>query len=518
MTPQEPSEHSHEQKQKLDRHLAGGIAWTAGAKWATQLVSWASVVIVARHLSQADFGISGMAGIYFNLTNLLAEFGVGTAVLHMPELSRRALGQLHAFSVLLCTFMFAVTCLAAPLLANFFHTPVLKVVVIVTTFAFFVTGFQAVPLGLLQRDLDYRRLSVAEATQSVVQAGVSITFALLGWGYRALVFGALLGKVVNAVMILRWKWIPFAVPRWQELKAPLELGRQTAVGRLAWSTYSYSDGIIVGRFLGDAPLGSYNMAMTLATGPADKVSMLLMRTAGPLFASIQNDLALVRRYYLIFVEVMSLVVIPLMAGLIMVAPLAVPVVLKAEWMSAVVPLQFLAAFMMVRSLETLSEQVLISQRATKFTMRMSLLNLFIMPMAFYVGARNFGTHGVAASWLVMTPITVCPTIFVLLRRIKIPFLDFALTLWPALVSSGAMALGVYGLQLWLAGRAWPPVVSLIAQIATGGAIYAFLLATVFRRKLVRYIGFARDMRKKKTASESVHSQLIGDITLSKSAS
>ena len=70
----------------------------------------------------------------------------------------------------------------------FFHTPVLTLVIIVNSFAFFVTGFQAVPLGLLQRDLDYRRLSVAEATQSVVQAVVgSITRALLGWGYWALV-------------------------------------------------------------------------------------------------------------------------------------------------------------------------------------------------------------------------------------------------------------------------------------------------------------------------------------------
>jgi teichuronic acid exporter len=502
MTPQEPSEHTHEQKRKLDRHLAGGIAWTAGAKWATQLVSWASVVVVARTLSQADFGISGMSGIYFNLTNLLAEFGVGTAVLHMPELSRRTLGQLHAFSVLLCASMFGVSCLVAPLMARFFHTPVLTLVIIVNSFAFFVTGFQAVPLGLLQRDLDYRRLSVAEATQSVVQAVVSIICALLGWGYWALVFGVLSGKAANAVLILSWKWLPFAIPTWREIKAPIELGRQTAVGRLAWSAYSYSDGIIVGKFLGDAALGSYNMAMTLATAPADKVSLLLMRTAGPLFASIQNDLALVRRYYLIFVEVLSLVVMPLMAGLVMVAPLAIPVVITAQWMNAVVPLQFLASFMMLRTLETLSEQVLISQRATKFTMRMSLLNLFVMPVAFYVGARNFGTHGVAASWLVMAPVTICPTLFVLLRRIKIPLLDFALTLWPAFVSSAAMALGIRGLQLWLAGKAWSPVVSLIAQIATGGAIYALLLLTVFRGKLVRYVGFARDMRRKKDVSAS----------------
>ena len=496
MTPQEPSEHTHEQKRSLDRLLAGGIAWTAGAKWATQVISWGSLIALGRILSKADFGISGMAGIYFNLTNLLAEFGVGTAVLHMPELDRRTLGQLHAFSVILCSTIFALSCLVAPLLANFFHTPALTAVVVVGSLGFFITGFQAVPLGLLQKDLDYRRLSLSEAVQAVMQAVVSVICALLGFGYWSLVIGALAGKFTNAGMVSNWKRVPFALPRWKDIKAPIELGRQTAVGRLAWSAYSYSDGVMVGKFLGDAMLGAYGMAMSLATAPADKVSTLLMRTAGPLFASVQNDLALVRRYYLIFVEVLSLAVMPLMAGLVMVAPLAVPVVLKAKWMDAVAPLQFLAAFMFLRTLETLAEQVLVSQRATKFTMRMSLLNLFVMPVAFYVGARNFGTPGVAASWLVMTPVTVFPTVFILLRRIKIPLLDFALTLWPAFVSSAAMALGIRGLQLWLAGRALPPIVSLIAQIATGGAIYALLLLTVFRGKLVRYVAFARDLRRK----------------------
>ncbi len=437
-----------------------------------------------------------MAGIYFNLTNLLAEFGVGTAVLHMPELDRRTLGQLHAFSVVLCTSIFALSCLVAPLLANFFQTPALTAVVIVGSLGFFVTGFQAVPFGLLQRDLDYRRLSLAEAVQAVIQAVVSVLCASLGCGYWSFVIGPLAGKATSAVLISNWKRVPFAMPRWKDLKAPIELGRQTAVGRLAWSAYSYSDGIIVGRFLGQSPLGSYNMAMTLATAPADKVSTLLMRTAGPLFANAQNDLALVRRYYLIFVEVLSLAVMPLMAGLVMVAPLAVPVVWKDKWLSAVAPLQFLAAFMFLRTLETLAEQVLISQRATKFTMRMSLLNLFVMPVAFYFGARNFGTIGVAGSWLVMTPVTIFPTLFILLRRIKIPFLDFALTLWPAFMSSAAMVVGIRGLQLWLAGSVWPPVVSLAAQIAAGGAIYALLLLTVFRGKLDRYIGFARGLRRK----------------------
>lgn len=502
MTPQDPPQNSHEQTRKLDRHFAGGLAWTAGAKWATQLASWASLLALARLLSKADFGIGEMAGMYLVLTNMVAEFGVGTAVLHMPELSRRALGQLHAFSCVLCSAIFGISILVAPFIAQFFHTPQLTTVIIVGNFAFLLTGFQAVPLGLLQRDMDYRKLSIAEAAQAIAQAVVGVLFAWLGWGYWALILGGHAGKIVNTVLVSNWKRVPFAMPWWNDIRIAVGLGRQIAIGRLAWSAYSYSDGVIVGRVLGDSVLGTYRMAMNLASAPADKVSTLLMRTAGPLFANVQSDLPLVRRYFRIFAEALSLTVMPLMTGLVMLAPDAVPVVLGQQWKDAVAPLQWLAAFMMLRTMGILMDQVLISQRATKLTMRMSLLNFVVMPIAFYFSAHAYGTVGVAASWLALAPLTILPSQIIMLRRIHLPFRDFAAVLWPAIASSTVMALAVYSFRLWLAHRALPVIAGLGLEIALGGAIYVLFLLVVFRPKVLRYVNFIHELRARKSVLAS----------------
>ena len=50
------------------------------------MFSWAALLILARLLSKSDYGTGEMAGFLFALTNTLAEFGVGTAALHMKEL------------------------------------------------------------------------------------------------------------------------------------------------------------------------------------------------------------------------------------------------------------------------------------------------------------------------------------------------------------------------------------------------------------------------------------------------
>ena len=352
MTP-DNQDHRH-----LDVKFAGGLAWTAGAKWATQILTWASLLAVARLLSPADYGVGEMAGTLTGVSNVMAEFGIGTAVLHMPELSRKALAQLNAFSCLVGGGVFALATLASPLVASFFRSEHLAIFVANNTILL-LTALQAVPTGLLAREMDYRRLSLVEATTMIVQSIVTIFTAWLGWGYWALFAGNAAGKTTGTILVCSWKHVGFAWPQWRDIQAPARLGWQTAIGRTAWALYTQADGIVVGRILGAPVLGSYRIAMNLASAPAEKVSTLLMRAATPLFANVKDNQPLLRRYYLILVEILSLIVLPLMAGLAIVTPLAVPVVFGAKWSAAIGPVRWLSLFMIVRTMGILTEQVLV---------------------------------------------------------------------------------------------------------------------------------------------------------------
>jgi len=92
-------------RSQLDKAFVGGLAWTAGSKWVTQLVTWLSVFISARLLSPSDFGTMEMAAYVATFASLLAEFGIGTAVLQMHELDSRILAQLNTISVVFYTIM-----------------------------------------------------------------------------------------------------------------------------------------------------------------------------------------------------------------------------------------------------------------------------------------------------------------------------------------------------------------------------------------------------------------------------
>jgi teichuronic acid exporter len=480
------------EQRKLDTAFIGGLAWTTGAKLLTQFFSWGSLFILARLLSTSDFGIMDMAAFFVLLTNVLAEFGVGTAVLQMHELDRRKLAQLNTASVALCTFAYGFVVLASPLVATFFHAGQLKLLVIVNGVGLLITGFQSVPVGLLQKDLDYKRLSVAEEIQALLQAVVAVACALHGMGYWSLVAGAFAGKVTAATLTFCWKPVGFAIPRWKEIEAPLRLGWHVAVSRLAWTAYNQSDSIIVGRMLGESALGSYRVALNLASAPAEKIGTLVMRVTGPMFAKVQKDEEAVRRYFKIFSEVLSMSILPLMVGLVVVAPYAIKVLLTAKWDGAVVPLEWLAAFIGARTLSALGQQVLTSLRYTRYNMWVSVASFVIMPAGFYIATR-WGAGAVAATWVVLAPVTILPVIVKLLRVIRLPFREYLNVLMPSLVGSAGMLAAVLAAKHWLLGS--DARVSLAILVVIGGAVYAAILMTFYRERVIRYVRFLRGLRK-----------------------
>lgn len=482
---------------KLDGAVAGGLAWTAGAKSATQVFSWLSAVVAARLLTKEDFGLVNMAGSFANLTLVLAEFGLGTAALQMPELDRDVIAQLNTCALAICAAAYGLAALCAPLVAMFFRSSQLTMLVIVNSLGLLITGLQSVPNGLLQKELDYRRLSMAESAQAVTMAAVTIASAAAGYAYWSLVAGALSGRLVSLLLTVWWMPVGFRWPRWKQVEHALRMGLHVGVNRLAFSAYALSDGVIVGRMLGPSAFGVYGWAMNIASAPTDKIGLLVMRVTGPVFARVQKDQEMVRRYFRLVSEGLSLAVFPMMLGLVLVAPEVVRI-LGPQWADAAGPVRWLAIFVGARLLSTLVTQVLTSLRFTRFTMWISVLSFLVMPAAFLLATR-WGITAVAASWILLTPVTILPLVVKLFRAIHVGVWDYLNVLVPAAVGSAAMIAVVFVLRLWLAEKVMPSGVKLLLEVAAGGVVYAAILFGLYRDRLNRYIHFVMAARRGNTA-------------------
>src|SRR2546425_2308677 len=195
----------------LDRSLVHSIAWTSGAKWAGQLLAWASTLIVARLLTPEDYGLVGMAAIYLGLITLVSEFGLGSTVITLRDLSEEQVAQLNGLALLIGAGSCALSCVAAIPLGRFFRAPQLPAVVATMSTAFLITAFKTVPVSLLQREMRFRALAFIETWRAVLLAVSMIAFALLGLRYWTLVIGGVLSAALStgATLALRRHRLPW---------------------------------------------------------------------------------------------------------------------------------------------------------------------------------------------------------------------------------------------------------------------------------------------------------------------
>lgn len=470
----------------LDRSLLRGVAWTAAAKWASQALSWASWLIVARLLTPEDYGLVGMAAIYLGLVTLLSEFGLGTAVLAVRELEADQINQLNGLAVLLGLASLFASCIVAIPLGRFFRAPQLPLVVGVMSTTFLITSFKTVPLALLQRDLRFKALALIDVSQALVLAISMIGLAVAGFRYWTLVCGAVLGAVISTGAVLSLHHRPLAWPRPKSLKVATALSSNVLVSRLCWYASANADFLVAGRILGKAALGFYNVGWTLASVAVDKVTALVGQVTPAFFSAVQHDAAAMRRYLLRITEGIALITFPVSIGTALVARDFVLVVLGAKWEATIAPLQILAAYAAVRSITPLLPQVLHTIRDTKFEMWTMVGAAVVMPASFYIGGQHWGTVGLATAWVLVDPLIASLLYCRVRSKIALPSTAYLRALWPAVSGTALMSAAVLAVQAF-GGSEWAGQggrgVRLAAQIGAGVMTYALACLLLHRERL-----------------------------------
>lgn len=485
------------ERAELDRSLASGIAWTGGIKWIVQIVSWATTLIVARLLVPEDFGIIGMATLVLGLIRLVNEFGLGSAIVQRKQIDEAMVAHLGAFSLLLGAFFTACGMALSMPVAVFFNEPRVQLVVVVLSLNFLITSPAVISRSLLTRQMRFRTLALIDGANSVATSLITVLLAWIGWGYWALVVGAVASNVTSttAYVILR----PFR-PRWprpvSSISRELQFGGHLVASRVAWYGYSNADFAVVGRMLGTAALGAYNLGWTLASLPVEKISALIMRVTPPVFARVQDQPRELQRYLRLLTEGIALITFPVGVGMALVAPHFVPLVLGEQWTSAVAPLQVLAVYGGFRSLTPFFSQILVATDHARLSMWFSVLGLVFLVPAFMIGSR-WGPTGVALAWVAVYPALVVafhvPTTF---RIIEMPIGEYLRSLWPAVSGCVAMVAAVYAAGRLIPG-AGPNWVELVASVAAGTVAYIGTLLVLHRHRAQATLDFIRRIRKKK---------------------
>jgi len=474
--------------------LLHGVAWTGALKWATQVLSWASTLVVARILSPSDYGLFGLATLYAGLVQLINEFGLGAAVVRRRDLTEPQIAAVGGVSLALGASLWGLSALAAPLVAAFFHAPDLRYVIVAMGVTFVTTGIRVIPKSLLARDLQFRRVASIDAVEAMTATATVLTFAMLGFRYWALVIGTIAGSVASTLVALVWRRHRITWPRaWDEVAGAVEFGSHIVISRISWYLYSNADFGVVGKRLGTATLGAYNLGWTLASIPVDRVAGLVAQVTPAVFSAVQTRPEELRRYLLRISEGLAFITFPLSVGLALVADQFVVVFLGDKWWPAIGPLALLACYAGVRSVTAPYPHILQAVGQSGRAMRYNLLALCVLPPLFLVGS-HWGAVGVAGAWIIGYPLITMPMLRGVLRAIDLPLGSYLDSLRSPLVGTLLMGAAVMAVRSTLPDRI-PTAGQFGIAIVAGALTYAVVMYAGYRARLETLVGVLRELRR-----------------------
>ncbi len=476
--------------QSLDKQFARGLAWTGVSRLAAQIVSWSAFLIVVRTLSPGDFGIVAAATSVVGLVSLVAEFGLGTAIVARSELADDEVRQLVGVAALTGAFAWAVCAALGWPTAFALRVPELTKVLPVVGLSVALATLNAVPAAMLRRRMAFRSLSQFEMCRSVLGAIVVLSLALAGWGFWAPITGEVVAALAMTFLLFRATRLTAHQPNWASIADVLTLSREVLLSRAAWYAYSNADLAVVSRRLGKSELGDYYMAWTLINLPTEKVATLLFAVTPSVFAKVRDNLVEFRRYVLLLFESLALILMPMAAGIGVVASDAVPVLVGSKWQSSVPLVQALALYAVVKSVAPLSAQILIARGRAATARRQSFWGLATLPISFLIASR-FGALAVALVWATVYPVLVYFQLRVAAREIELPMVELLRRLIPVVVSTGLMAGAVLLLRSAIILELMQPALLLAVSVAAGGLVYSAMIMLLAGDRVRVAIAFVR---------------------------
>jgi O-antigen/teichoic acid export membrane protein len=471
----------------LAAQVRTAVIWRSGSQIGTQIVSWASTLIVIRLLAPQDYGLFAMAQVMLVLLNTMNGYGLASALIREEEVTEERLRQTLGMLMLLNGGLALVQFLAAPLVALWFDQPMVANLLRVQSLLYLAIPFTALSHAIMSRRMDFRRPAQVRLVAAISGAVTALAGALSGWGVWTLVAAPLVMMVTEAIGMTRAAGTPLRPSfRFAGAGHIAGFGGVMTATQLFWFVQSQADVMIAGRVLDPHSLGVYTTGLFLAQLLAAKFVPPINEVA---YAAYARQPELGASALLATIRLVMLIALPAYAGLAVVAPILVPVLLGEQWHEIVPLLPILAAAMAMMTLQILFAPATNARGVPLAALRITMIGSVVMPVAYFIGS-HWGVMGFAWGWVGGMAVLTALTVTLSGRIIGLPFDGLLRALLPPLTASLAMAGGV-----WLVVRGLPPVPDLLAlaiAVSIGVALYLGALNIIAPDRVAEALNFARN--------------------------
>lgn len=393
-----------------------GFSFLAFLRIIIRALSLLKNVVIARVLSPFQFGAFGIATLVLVFAEIVTETGINTFLIQEKGETNKYIDTSWLVSIVRGLIISSFIIISAPWVASFFRNPDSKDLLILIGIVPLLRGFINPSIIKFQKELMFHKEFYYRTSCFLLETFVSIILVLITKKTESLIYGMILGTVFEVVLsFLIIKPTPkfiFNPPLFRKVTG---YGKWITASTIFNYFYQHGDDIAVGRILGSAPLGLYDMVYRISLVPLTDVADVISKVTFPVYVRISEDRERLKKAFIKTLGLVIFLTFPIGFILFLFPKEIISVALGDKWLGAAPALKILGIFGIVRAVSSFSQSVFLSLEKQNIFTLVSLVGLGGLAITIVPFVIAWGITGAAYSSLVGTSLTI-PVIFYYIHK------------------------------------------------------------------------------------------------------
>lgn len=375
----------------IETHIANiSLSAKVGAKWNTFamvlnfIISMAQISILAKYLLPSDFGVIALLLVVISILTIFVTIGFSDVLIVKNQATSEQLSTMYWLNVCVGIFIYTLTFLGSHFFENLISTSydasfILRVMSLSILIGSLGVQFRA----LMRRDFLFKQLALLDLFAHFLSFIIAVVLVYYGYGIWSLIIAILCQQTLTCLFLfiyaIKLKWLPKFIFNIKSVRNMITFGSHRIVSSILGNIISRSDQLVIGALLGPASLGIYSVAYNFSMQPFLKINPVLTQISFPVFSKIKNNNSDLLRAYRKGQRILSFINSPFLLGLLAIAPIFIPVFLGPGWEDAVLILQILCIYGLMRSASNINTGLVLAKEKFSWPTYWNLLMVFVIP-------------------------------------------------------------------------------------------------------------------------------------------
>jgi len=343
----------------LTRTAFSALKWNYAGTGVRMGANFAIGIVLASLLGPKPYGQVAIAALVIGFGNLVADIGLGSALIQKEEIGDEDVRFVFTVQVLFAALLVSALWPLTPWIVAFFHQPETVPIVRAMFPMFIFQAFGRTASSLLGRKLQQKRIQTAQLVSYLAgYVCLGIPLAIAGVGAWSLVAAQLVQSLLNAAILYAATLHPIKPLLWPRNTNLMRFGGKVVGANIFNWWISNADNLTVGRACGVAELGLYSRSFTLVNLPVNALISNLQAILFPAYSRAQSRSPLIRQTYLASLAIVAMVMLPLFAVIAVIPHAVIGGIYGRRWMAAAPVVVPLALAMPLDSMMSLAGPVL----------------------------------------------------------------------------------------------------------------------------------------------------------------